>query len=92
VAVLVAAANVVAQLILRSFPTPDSVLVLAASTLVVNGCVVWVASAFTTRLHIDGLVADITFALMVTVFSVALTWVGERVAARRTASEASGPG
>lgn len=82
VAILVAAANVVAQVLLRWLPTSEHMLVLAAVTLVVNGCAVWLASALTTRLRIDNIVAAITFALMVTVFSVALTWVGERLVAR----------
>ena len=63
-------------------------LVLAAVTLVVNGCAVWLASALTTRLHIDNVIAAITFALMVTVFSVALTWVAERVVTRLSPSDA----
>ncbi|MDZ5662037.1 phage holin family protein [Nocardioides sp. S-58] len=79
VAALIAAANVVAQLALRWLPSPDNVLALAALTLVVNGCVVWLASVLTTRLRIDGFVAAVTFALMVTVFSVALGWAIQRV-------------
>ena len=59
VAALVAAANVVAQLLLRWLPTSDSMLVVAATTLVVNGCAVWLASAFTTRLQIDNIIAAI---------------------------------
>jgi uncharacterized membrane protein YvlD (DUF360 family) len=86
VAALVAAANVVAQLVLRWLPTSEHMLVLAAVTLVVNGCAVWLASALTTRLRIDNVVAAITFALMVTVFSVALTWAGERLVARSARS------
>jgi uncharacterized membrane protein YvlD (DUF360 family) len=89
VAVLVAAANVVAQLLLRWLPTSEHMLVLAAVTLVVNGCAVWLASAFTSRLRIDNIVAAITFALMVTVFSVALTWVGERLVGRSSRSTAA---
>ena len=88
VAVLVAAANVVAQLLLRWLPTSEHMLVLAAVTLVVNGCVVWLASALTTSLRIDNIIAAITFALMVTVFSVALTWVGDRLVARSSRSAA----
>jgi len=88
VAALVAAANVVAQLVLRWLPTSEHMLVLAAVTLVVNGCAVWLASAFTTRLQIDNIIAAITFALMVTVFSVALTWVAERVVTRLSPSDA----
>jgi uncharacterized membrane protein YvlD (DUF360 family) len=89
VAALVAAANVVAQLLLRWLPTSEHMLVLAAVTLVVNGCAVWLASAFTSRLRIDNIVAAITFALMVTVFSVALTWVGERLVGRSSRSTAA---
>jgi uncharacterized membrane protein YvlD (DUF360 family) len=89
VAALVAAANVVAQLLLRWLPTSEHMLVLAAVTLVVNGCAVWLASAFTSRLRIDNIVAAITFALMVTVFSVALTWVGERLVGRSSRSPAA---
>jgi putative membrane protein len=88
VAVLVAAANVVAQLLLRWLPTSEHMLVLAAVTLVVNGCAVWLASALTTRLRIDNIIAAITFALMVTVFSVALTWAGDRLVARSSRSTA----
>lgn len=88
VAVLVAAANIVAQLLLRWLPTSEHMLVLAAVTLVVNGCVVWLASALTTSLRIDNIIAAITFALMVTVFSVALTWVGDRLVARSSRSAA----
>jgi uncharacterized membrane protein YvlD (DUF360 family) len=91
VAILVAAANVVAQVLLRWLPTSEHLLVLAAVTLVVNGCAVWLASALTTRLRIDNIIAAITFALMVTVFSVALTWVGERLVARSSRPTA-GPG
>lgn len=82
VAALVAAANLVAQLALRWFPTPSSVLVLATLTLVVNGCVVWAASVFTTRLRIDGFVAAITFAMMVTVFAVALGSIADKLLER----------
>ncbi|GIM63738.1 hypothetical protein Pve01_94160 [Planomonospora venezuelensis] len=88
VAILVAAANVVAQVLLRWLPTSEHMLVLAAVTLVVNGCVIWLASALTTSLRIDNIIAAITFALMVTVFSVALTWVGDRLVARSSRSAA----
>jgi putative membrane protein len=72
VAVLISLANVAAQLVMRLLPTPDSVLLLAGLTLAVNGAVVWAVSAVTSRLDIDGFVAAVTFALMVSVFSVAL--------------------
>jgi len=72
VAALISLANVVAQWALRVLPKPGNLLQLAALTLVVNGMVIWVASAMTTSLDIDGFVAAVTFALMVSVFSIAL--------------------
>jgi hypothetical protein len=39
---------------------------------------VWTASAFASRLDIDGVVAALTFALMVSVFSVALSTLSTR--------------
>ena len=91
VAVLIAAANVVARLVLRVLPRPDNVLLLAALTLLVNGCAVWLASDFTTRLHIDGLVAAVTFALMVTVFSVAISWWAVRLLVRHDSALTNDP-
>ena len=73
VAALIALANVAAQLLLRLLPKPDAFLPLAALTLAVNGAAVWVASSFTSRLEIGGVVAALTLALMVSVFSIALT-------------------
>ena len=78
VAALIALANVVAQLALRLLPTPDALVPMAVLTLVVNGVAVWTASAFTSRLDIDGVVAALTFALMVSVFSVALSALSTR--------------
>lgn len=83
VAVLVAVANVLAQLLMKVLPAPDSVLLLAALTLAVNGLAVWVVSAFTSRLHVGGFVDAVAFALMVTVFSVALGVVTDRLLGRR---------
>ena len=68
----------VAQLVLRLLPKPDALVPLAALTLVVNGVAVWMASAFTSRLEIDGVVAALTFALMVSVFSIALSTLSTR--------------
>jgi putative membrane protein len=82
VAVLIAVANVLAQLLMKVLPSPGSVLLLAALTLAVNGLAVWVVSAFTSRLHVDGFVDAVAFALMVTVFSVALGVVADRMRPR----------
>lgn len=89
VAALIAAANIVAQLALRWIPRSDNVVLLAALTLLVNACAVWVASALTTRLHISGLVAAVTFTLLVTVLSVVLAWLVDRLLARRAGSVAA---
>ncbi|GAB2856766.1 phage holin family protein [Nocardioides pacificus] len=78
VAVLIGLANVIAHGALRVLPKPSNLLVLATLTLVVNGMAIWIASAFTSSLHIGGFVPAVTFTLMVSVFSVALTrlaWV-----------------
>ena len=82
VAVLISLANVVAQLVLRAVPKPSNFLLLAALTLLVNGVAVWVASGFTTRLHIGGPVAAVAFALEVSVFSIALNWLASRFVRR----------
>ena len=82
VAALIALANVVTQLGLQALPHPDSLLPLALLTLAVNGLAVWVVSAVTPRLEIDGALAAVTFALMVTVFSVGLSWWSARLLRR----------
>ena len=82
VAALIALANVVTQLGLQALPHPDSLLPLALLTLAVNGLAVWVVSAVTPRLEIDGALAAVTFALMVTVFSVGLSWWTARLLRR----------
>ena len=76
VSALIAGVNVVAHLIVGIFPTTDNVFVAAALTLAVNAFAVWVASGLTTRLRIDGFVAAVAFAMMVTLFSVVIqSWI-----------------
>jgi putative membrane protein len=84
VALLIAVANILAQLVLRVLPTPGGLLVLAVLTLVVNGLAVWMVSASTSRLHIDTFLDAVSFALMVTVFSVALGYLGDKVWGRES--------
>jgi uncharacterized membrane protein YvlD (DUF360 family) len=84
VALLIAVANILAQLVLRVLPTPGGLLVLAVLTLVVNGLAVWIVSASTSRLHIDTFLDAVSFALMVTVFSVALGYLGDKVWGRES--------
>ena len=82
VAALIALANVLAEQALRLLPTPASVFLLAALTLLVNGLAVWLVSALTSRLEVDGFVAAVTFALMVSVFSIALSTLGTKIGRR----------
>jgi putative membrane protein len=82
VAALIALANLVAEQVLRLLPTPDSLLLLAALTLLVNGLAVWLASTLTSRLDVDGFLAAVTFAMMVSVFSIALSTLGVKVGRR----------
>lgn len=86
VAALIALANLVAELVLRLLPTPASIFLLAGLTLLVNGLAVWLASALTSRLDVDGLLAAVTFALMVSVFSIALSTLGTKIGRRYEAA------
>lgn len=73
VSVLIALANVLAQLALRLLPLPRSLILLAVVTFVINGLAVLVVSAVTPRLQVDGLLAAVTFAMLLSVFSIALS-------------------
>jgi putative membrane protein len=73
VSVLIALANVLAQLVLRLLPFQRSLVLLAVVTLLVNGLAVWLVSAVTPRLQVDGLLAAVTFAMLLSVFSIALS-------------------
>jgi putative membrane protein len=82
VAVLIAVANVLAHLLIRVLPQPGRLILLAVLTLGLNGLAVWILSAFTSGLHIDTFLDAVSFTLMVTVFSVALGFVGAKVLGR----------
>jgi putative membrane protein len=73
VSVLIALANVLAQLALRLLPLPRSLILLAIVTFVVNGLAVLLVSAVTSRFQVDGLLAAVTFAVLLSVFSIALS-------------------
>ena len=73
VSVLIALANVLAQLALRLLPLPRSLILLAVVTFVVNGLAVLLVSAVTSRFQVDGLLAAVTFAVLLSVFSIALS-------------------
>ena len=73
VSVLIALANVLAQLALRLLPLPRSLILLAVVTFVVNGLAVLLVSAVTPRFKVDGLLAAVTFAVLLSVFSIALS-------------------
>ena len=73
VALLVALANVVLQALLRFVPRPSAFLLLAALTLAVNGLMVWFVSALTDYLTVDGFLAGVGAALLISIFSMVLS-------------------
>lgn len=79
VALLIALANVLVGLVMRVLPTPSAFLVTAALTLAVNGLAVWLASAFTDSLVVDGFLPAVGFALMVSIFAMVLTTLAVRL-------------
>lgn len=72
VALLIAFANVVVQLLLGIIPKPNAFLVLALLTLAVNGLLVWAVSAVSSHLTVDGFLAAVGAAILISVFSVTL--------------------
>ncbi len=79
VALLIALANVLVGLVMRVLPTPSAFLLTAALTLAVNGLAVWLASAFTDALEVDGFLPAVGFALMVSIFSMVLVALAVRL-------------
>jgi putative membrane protein len=73
VAILIALANVLAGLVIRVLPKPSALVLLAALTLAVNGLAVWVVSAFTDYLTVDGFLPAVMVTIMISVFSLVLT-------------------
>jgi putative membrane protein len=79
VALLIAFANVVVQLLLGIIPKPNALLVLALLTLAVNGLLVWAVSAVSSHFSVDGFVAAVGAAILISVFSVALEALASRL-------------
>lgn len=79
VAALIALANVVVLPLTRLLPTSYSLPVLALLTLAVNGLGVWIASALTSYLTVDGFLPAVGAAIMISVFSVVLTALAVRL-------------
>jgi putative membrane protein len=79
VALLIAFANVVVQLLLGIIPKPNAFLVLAVLTLAVNGLLVWAVSAVSGHFTVDGFLAAVGAAILISVFSVALEAVVGRL-------------
>jgi putative membrane protein len=79
VALLIGLVNVVLQVLLRYLPTPRSAVVLAVLTLALNGLLVWVVSALTSRLTVDGFPAAVAAAVVISVLSTLLALVADRL-------------
>jgi putative membrane protein len=79
VALLFGLLNVVAQLLLVLLPRPTGFWLLLVLTLLLNGLLVWVVSAVTSRFTVDGFIPAVGAAMLITVFSVALTALAVRL-------------
>jgi len=79
VAVLIALATVLVGPLVRVLPTPSAFLLTAVLTLAVNGLAVWLVSAFTDALEIDGFLAAAGFVLMLSIFAMVLTAAAVRL-------------
>ena len=79
VALLFGLLNVVAQLLLALLPTPGGFWLLLALTLVLNGLLVWAVSALTSHFTVDGFIAAVGAAMLITIFSVALSSLAVRL-------------
>lgn len=79
VALLFGLLNVVAQLLLVLLPRPTGFWLLLGLTLLLNGLLVWAVSAVTSHFTVDGFVAAIGAAMLITVFSVALSALAVRL-------------
>ena len=88
VALLISLANVLITLLMRVLPDPDSVLLLAGLTLAVNGLALWLVSALTDYLTVDGFLAAVGAAIMVSVFSLVLTAFAVRLLPDGSGAEA----
>ena len=66
-------------LLLRVLPEPGSVLLLASLTLAVNGIALWLVSALTDYLTVDGFLPAVGAAIMISVFSLVLTAAAVRL-------------
>jgi putative membrane protein len=79
VALLIALANVAVEVLLRLLPTPGSFFLLAALTLGVNGLMVWLVSSVTSYLSVDGFLAAVGAALLISIFSMVLAAAAARL-------------
>ena len=78
VALLIGLVNVVMQVLLRYLPTPRSAVVLAVVTLALNGLLIWVVSALTSRLTVDGFPTAVAAAVVISVLSTVLALVTDQ--------------
>jgi putative membrane protein len=86
VALLIALANVLVQVLLRRVPRPSSFLLLAALTLAVNGLMIWLVSAVTDNLTVDGFLAAVGAAILISIFSMVLSEATARLLPDRDTS------
>lgn len=79
VALLFGLLNVAAQLLLVLLPRPSGFWLLLTLTLVLNGLLVWAVSALTSQFTVGGFIPAVGAAMLITIFSVALTALAVRL-------------
>lgn len=79
VAALIALTNVVLQAVMGFVPVPSSYFLSAGLTLAVNGLMIWLVSAFTDYLTVDGFLPAVGAAILLSIFSMVLTEATARV-------------
>jgi putative membrane protein len=87
VALLIAVVNVVVQQVMRMVPKPSAFVLLALLVLAVNGLVIWLVAQFTDSLDVDGLLWGVYAAAMISVISLVLNAVAQRVLASRVTTD-----
>ena len=79
VALLFGLLNVAAQLLLVLLPRPSGFWLLLTLTLVLNGLLVWAVSALTSQFTVGGFIPAVGAAMLITIFSVALSALAVRL-------------
>jgi putative membrane protein len=93
VAPVVGLVNVAAHFIVRRLRFANQLLLFAVTALLVNAALVWLAAGISDRLTVEGFLPAASAAVLLTLFSAAITLVAERaLAAPAPPRRVAGPG